>query len=313
MWYGPTWVLTAASVRSGLLAERTEIGLLHHGRRDHLGGLAVRNQPAVVQHDDAIGERAHDIHLVLDQENGAVACAFDRLNEIEDNRDLVDAHAGRRLVEHEDFRPQCQHDCDFELALVAVRERACGGVRLRRQIHLPQQVVGLRDQIAVLVPQAQEVEADARPALHRDPHVLVHAEIGKQIGQLEGAADAAAPARRDGLASDVLVVPQHLPGGRLQLAGHEVKVGGLAGAVGADDGGERAGLEGATHRVDGDVAAEVDGEIARFQDRHRQPSGSGRRRAAPSPSACCGSAPAVRRSGSRGRDRGGRSRPSRSP
>ena len=44
-------------------------------------------------------------------------------DEIEHDGHLVDAHAGRRLVEHQDVRLQRHHHRDFELALVAVRQR----------------------------------------------------------------------------------------------------------------------------------------------------------------------------------------------
>src|SRR3954464_8573546 len=51
----------------GFLTERAEVSLLHHRRRHHLGGLAVGDELAVVQDDDAVSERAHHVHLVLDQ------------------------------------------------------------------------------------------------------------------------------------------------------------------------------------------------------------------------------------------------------
>ena len=51
------------------------------------------------------------------------------------------------------------------------------------------------------------------------------------------------------------------PARRLELAGDQVEIGGLAGAVGADDGRQRARLERAGHGVDGHVAAEADGQV----------------------------------------------------
>ena len=75
--------------------------------------------------------------------------------------------------------------------------------------------------------------------------------------------------RRRAQAGDVHAVEQHVAGAGRQLAGDEIEIGGLAGAVGPDDGGERAGLERGAHGVDGDVAAEADGEAARFQNRVR--------------------------------------------
>src|ERR1700730_10254449 len=53
IWYGPTWVLTAESVRSGSGMGDAEISFLHDGRCDHLGRIAVGDERTVVQHDDA--------------------------------------------------------------------------------------------------------------------------------------------------------------------------------------------------------------------------------------------------------------------
>ena len=61
-----------------------------------------------------------------------------------------------------------------------------------------------------------------------------------------------------GKAGDVLARDEDLAGAGAQLAGDQIEVGGLAGAVRADDGGERAGRERARHVVDRDMAAEAD-------------------------------------------------------
>ena len=118
-------VSTPESVSSvahaAFLAEAAEIGLLHHRRGDHLGGLAVGDQLAVVQHDDAVGERAHHVHLVLDQQDDLRGVLLELRDQVEHDRHLVDAHAGGRLVEHEDLRLERDHQRDFELALVAMR------------------------------------------------------------------------------------------------------------------------------------------------------------------------------------------------
>src|SRR5678816_2253883 len=76
MWYCPMWVLPPASwSRSGTC--HPEISLLHDGRGNHLGGRAVGDELPLVQDDDAVGERAHHVHLVLHQQHGLVALALD--------------------------------------------------------------------------------------------------------------------------------------------------------------------------------------------------------------------------------------------
>src|ERR1700722_12285507 len=91
MWYGPMCVFTPDRLRSGGASDirHSQIGLLHHRQRDHARRIAVGDEFAVVQHDNAVGERAHHIHLMLDQKDGAVAPRLDRLDEIEDDRHLV--------------------------------------------------------------------------------------------------------------------------------------------------------------------------------------------------------------------------------
>src|SRR5207249_9005055 len=59
-------------------------------------------------------------------------------------------------------------------------------------------------------------------------------------------------------------------GGGTQLSGDQVEIGGLAGAVRADDRRQFAGPKAAADSVDRDVAAEADGQIAGFErDGHR--------------------------------------------
>ena len=58
------------------------------------------------------------------------------------------------------------------------------------------------------------------------------------------------------------------PRGRAQLARHQVEIGRLARAVGADDRGELARPERAGDAVDGDMAAEADRQVARFERGH---------------------------------------------
>src|SRR3954466_13945403 len=122
MWYFSMCVCTAVSSSRSATSD-AEVGFLHDWHRNHFGGRALGDELPLVQHDDAIGERSHDVHLVLDQENGLVALCLDVADEIEDDRHFVDAHAGGGLVEHEYFRLEREQDRDLELALVTVRKR----------------------------------------------------------------------------------------------------------------------------------------------------------------------------------------------
>src|SRR4051812_29244682 len=130
MWYCPMCVWTAfSSSRSG--TRDAEIGFLHDWHGDHFGGHALGDELALMQHHDAVRERAHHIHLVLDEQHRLVALRLDVTDEVEDHRHLVDAHAGRRLVEHKHLGLEREQDGDLELALVAVRERGRDRIALR--------------------------------------------------------------------------------------------------------------------------------------------------------------------------------------
>src|SRR5687768_5822994 len=73
MWYWPMWVFTPASCRrSGTRypaepsGRDTKIGFLHDRRGDDFGRLAIGDELALMQHDDAVGERPDHVHLMFD-------------------------------------------------------------------------------------------------------------------------------------------------------------------------------------------------------------------------------------------------------
>src|SRR5688500_14428575 len=97
MWYCPICVLTPSRRSTGY----SKIGFLHDRRGDDLRRRAGGDQLALVQHDDAVGERAHHVHLVLDEEDGLLSCPLDFLDEGKHGGHFVDAHPRGGLVEHE--------------------------------------------------------------------------------------------------------------------------------------------------------------------------------------------------------------------
>jgi len=242
-----------------------EIRLAHDGGVDDLRRRAVGHELALVQHDDAVGELFHHVHLVLDQQDGLVATPADGGDDVEDGRDLVDAHAGGRLVEHEDVGLERQQDRDLELALVAVRQGRGHGVGALRERHGGEMRARAVGQLAMRRGAAEQVQRLAAPDLNRQAHVLQRGEIGKQVRELEGAAQAKARAARGGEAGDVLAVQLHGARGRGQLPRDQVEIGRLARAVRPHDRGERARPEGTRHAIDGRMAAEPDGELFSLQ------------------------------------------------
>ncbi|MGY2931557.1 hypothetical protein ACVWZ6_001159 [Bradyrhizobium sp. GM6.1] len=72
---------------------------------------------------------------------------------------------------------------------------------------------------------------------------------------------------------DVGAVEQNAAARCAELAGDQVEISGLAGAVRADDRGEFARAEAASDAVDRDMAAEADGEVAGFEGQRHGGSG----------------------------------------
>ena len=59
-----------------LPAATPKIGLLDDRRANDVGWRTIGDQTAIMQHDDAVGETAHHLHFVFDQQNGLVALGF---------------------------------------------------------------------------------------------------------------------------------------------------------------------------------------------------------------------------------------------
>ena len=95
-----------------------EIGLDHLGIGLHLGGGAVGDHLAVVEHRDAVGHGHDHVDMMLDQDDGhaAIGEAADQLHQV---LDLAMRQAGGGLVEQQQLRPQRQRARDLEAPLVA--------------------------------------------------------------------------------------------------------------------------------------------------------------------------------------------------
>src|SRR5262249_60982628 len=90
--------------------------------------------------------------------------------------------------------------------------------------------------------------------------------VGDEVGEREGAAKAQVGWPRRATHRHVHAVDQNAAGCGRKLTRDQIEVGGLAGAVRSDNGGERAGMEHGAHAVDGDVTAKADGKTFSLQD-----------------------------------------------
>src|SRR3954454_23637205 len=99
-----------------------EVGLddalvLAHLLRQTLGDLL-----AVIEHGDALRHAHHDLHVVLDQEDGEPTLVAELLHERGELRRLLRVHARRRLVEQQHLRVGRERPRYLEPALIAVGE-----------------------------------------------------------------------------------------------------------------------------------------------------------------------------------------------
>src|SRR5215203_3317417 len=97
------------SAMSNLLL--AEISLANFGIRPDRSGVAGGDDAAVDQHGDAVGEREHRRHVVLDQEDGQFALEF--AQSLDHSRGFVGAKAGHRLVEKKHARLRGEGYCEL--------------------------------------------------------------------------------------------------------------------------------------------------------------------------------------------------------
>jgi hypothetical protein len=206
-----------------------------------------------VQHRHGLRERPHEVHVVLDDDDGAFL--GDALQQPPGLVLLLGAHPGHRLVQHEQLRVLHQQHADLEPLLLAVRQDAGGDVdevgeadRLQRRGHL----------VGHPGPAAQQRQRTAA-ATGGDVEVLQHRQLLEHRRGLERAADAEP--------GDPVHLPPHqlMPAeagrtGRPHQPGHGVDQSGLARAVRAD---EEAQVAGSTDRFTESTATNPSKETVR--------------------------------------------------
>ena len=116
------------------------------------------------------------------------------------------------------------------------------------------------------------------PRDHRRLERLEHGELGKDLDELKAPRHAEAREGHHADSADVPVLEAHGPRARREQAREHVDEGGLAGAVGADDGNELALADGEAHAVQRHIGTVELAHAARLED-HASDTSVGRRRA----------------------------------
>src|SRR6516164_427693 len=153
--------------------------------RDLVDG-ALRQYRTFVQASDPDSELAHESHIVLHHDHGAVA--VDLLEELGGLPRFGVGHAGDQLVDEQKLGLLRQQHADLEPLFLAVRKRAGDAVAYRRQPDGLEDAVDAARLFFALAP--EQGLARAPVALQREADIVldrVHVEDGRL---LELAADA---------------------------------------------------------------------------------------------------------------------------
>ena len=226
---------------------------------------ALGEDLAPMQHGDAVRDRHHHAHVVLDdderhrgrqaaQEGRGLAC-------------LLRRHPGGGLVEQQELGLGGERHGDLDEAPVAVGHRAHEVAGAREQSHPRERRI---DRARRIVPRDAEARERAPGAPHapvdHERHVLAGGELGKDLRDLEGADHAEAEDGRRRGSRHVAPGEDDAARGRRQRPGDEVEEGGLARAVRADDRAHLAPRDGEADAVHRGEAAEAPRQLPRLEE-----------------------------------------------
>ncbi len=222
------------ALRLGAESVLAEIALAHDLRVADVGRRALLEHAAIVEHDDAVGEIEHDVHVVLDDDDGERARQL--LDQRVHARGFLRAHAGGRLVEQQHARLAGERERDLELALAAIADladrsvAACRRGRPARRCRRPRRGCAVRRCIG-----RQNTGANPSRSAQASARLSRTVNSGNRLLRWN---ERAMPMRARAVTSRPVTsrsssrtAPEFGP----QIAGEQVEIGGLAGAVRADD------------------------------------------------------------------------------
>ena len=259
MWYAPMCVCTPASDSSGGGA-RSRARLSASGAMPRYACCTIGEAITAVGSPSATSWPLCSTTMrSASSRTTSILCSTSRMvfvgsrleapDQVEDHRHVGDAHAGGRLVEHVDARLERHQHRHLELALVAVRQAARRRVGAIGEVHALDQRAGARQRLLAVEPDREQGRAPrAGATAPRGARSRARERPGNSC--VSWKARPRPRCVRAGALSRVMSAPssQTEPALALQLAGDQVEVRRLAGAVRADDRRQRAGLEARTRR-----------------------------------------------------------------
>ena len=246
--------------------EHPEIDFADPPVRPDLHGRAARERLAVIEHGDAIGDREHDVHIVLDHQHRQ--CAGQRPDELDHLRGLGRRHAGGGFIEQQQLGLAGERNADFKLTLLAVGEAARNPRAVSCEMDLRHQFCGAPDQLLIAAYRGEEIERVAEAYLQGKPQVLDHAQVLEHVVALERArhSHATDPARRE--TGDIPTLHKDTAGAGLELAADLIDEARLARAIRSDDDVALTSRQDEIEIVGDDQAAERFVEMLDAQDAH---------------------------------------------
>src|SRR3954447_12938588 len=192
---------------------------------------AFRQDLALMQNRDPVGDVLDEFHVVLDDQHGPIL--DDAVEQFGGLDALADAHARHGFVEHQQVRVLDQQHADLEPLLLAVAEFGSRGVEaVLEEDHLGDFLDTILHDLVALEGERAEYGAAAWIG---DLEVLEHREILEYRWRLEFAANAGLHDLILPELGQLLAAKLDRAGGRFGLAADQVEHRGLAGAIGTDD------------------------------------------------------------------------------
>ncbi len=188
---------------------------------------------AIDQHRDAVGEREHGLHVVLDQHDRHFLAQLQE--QLHHARGFGDAETGHRLVEQQQLRPGRERDRKLEFALLAMAELGDRHIGAGRKTDAFERGRGSVAQTLLFPRIAPEAEGVPVMRLRCERDIVGGGEIRQQRGDLEGTRE---PERTTAIGRhvrDVAAAEKDAAGVRREMTGELADQRGLAGAVRADD------------------------------------------------------------------------------
>jgi hypothetical protein len=221
----------------------------------HLGGSSFRDLPAEVEHVHTVGDSHHEVHVVLDEEDGQLERAPHPPDQRPELLDFLVVQSAGRLVEQEQAGAGGERPRQLDALHRSERKPGGRAVRDRREADLFEQVAGIAITAHVLS--------------HED--VLEDGHGGEELDVLKRPGNSLAHDAIRRRPQQALAVESDLTGVGPVQPGDQIEQRRLSCAVWADQPRDLAALDRERNIVDGDNPAELARHVLDREEGHSAP------------------------------------------